>query len=100
MTLLPKKKRILDPDYLKWIRTKPCAICGSTQNVQAHHENRIGHSTLGGKCDDTRCIPMCYICHRIRHDKGKEIYGLRCPEARILRYNADYVRAGHQLKEG
>jgi len=58
--LHPKKK---SPEYLAYIRSKPCIICNSSE-VVAHHEppKKMG----GGNSTDYHCVPLCARCHRAR----------------------------------
>ena len=53
---------VRDPRYLSWIRSLPCAACGSVFNIDAAHTGLRG---LGQKADDRSCIPLC----RRHHDR-------------------------------
>ncbi len=39
--------------YRRWIRTQPCAVCGSTKRIEAAHTGADGR------------IPLCADCHRL-----------------------------------
>src|SRR5574342_234692 len=54
-----------DPDYLRQVRTLPCAAPGcTTRPVQAHHAGARG---LGQKASDDTCIPLCERHHESWH---------------------------------
>ena len=58
-------KPIRDRKYLAWIRTQPCAVCGSTRNIEAAH---VGPHGLGQKASDRSTIPLCARHHRTGND--------------------------------
>lgn len=62
--LKPRVQRQLDPKYLKWIRTQPCAICGSLYTEAAH----VGPRGFGLRSNDREVIPLCPGHHRTRRD--------------------------------
>ena len=68
--ILPKPKTARNPRYLKWIRSKPC-LNGHLYNVAPHHEGNRG---MGIKASDFDALPLCFECHRKRHDKGRSIW--------------------------
>ena len=37
----------------------------------AHHEG-LGKQGKGLKAPDSHCLPVCFLCHRSRHDLGKQ----------------------------
>ncbi|MCP4651485.1 MAG: DUF968 domain-containing protein, partial [PVC group bacterium] len=82
--------------YKKWIRTKPCLKCWSITGVVAHHENKKGHGSMGSKCSDLRCLPLCSgNCHSSfqgsRHETSREeFWGDIDVEAIILEYNREW----------
>lgn len=47
--------------YKAWIRTLPCAACGSTFEVEAAHTGSDGG--MRQKASDYSCIPLCSDCH-------------------------------------
>jgi hypothetical protein len=49
-------------NYLKWIRTLGCVVCGSTRNIEAAHTGPHG---LGQKSSDFTAIPLCVAHHRL-----------------------------------
>ena len=54
-------KPVRDPRYLAWIRTLPCAVCGSRRGIEASHTGPHG---LGQKSSDLTAIPLCRKHHR------------------------------------
>jgi hypothetical protein len=54
-----------NPQYLRWIRTLPCSVCGSTRYVEAAHTGPRG---LGQKSPDASVIPLCARHHRTGPD--------------------------------
>ena len=60
--------------YCAWIRTLPCAACGTTLGVQAAHTGDDGG--MSQKASDYSCVPLCFSCHR-EYDNGlrsKELF--------------------------
>ena len=55
----PKPER--SPKYLEFIRSMPCAVCGTQRGVEAAH---TGPHALGRKASDFSAIPLCGPCHR------------------------------------
>jgi hypothetical protein len=51
--------------YLAWIRTLPCVVCGSTRGIEASHTGPHG---LGQKSSDYSAIPLCVKHHRTGSD--------------------------------
>lgn len=53
--------------YLKWIRTKPCVLCGSIYSIAPHHlrDPQRKHTR---RYNDLNTIPVCFDCHRSLHD--------------------------------
>lgn len=97
----PKEVPVRDQGRLAFARSMPCVLCGSIQGVHAHHESPPGHGTLSGKTSDRNTLPLCFVCHRLRHDKGREIYGGIDVEGLIQRINEAYDRRSpHKRGEG
>jgi hypothetical protein len=62
----PRRKRLRqgpprDPRYMAWIRTLPCAVCGSRWRVEAAHTGCDGG--MSQKASDYSCVPLCRYCH-------------------------------------
>lgn len=49
--------------YLKWVRNRPCAVCGNPES-EPHHL-RLGFAGIGQKSSDCLCVPLC----RVHHDE-------------------------------
>jgi hypothetical protein len=62
--LPPQSKRFTDPEYLRWVRSRPCCVCGAWP-VEAHHAGLRG---FGMKSADDTAIPLCTLHHRAWHD--------------------------------
>lgn len=69
-----KQKPIRDPKRLAFCRELPCSCCGATEGIQAHHEARKGDKAMGGKVGDDFTLPLCWRCHRLRHDHGRDTF--------------------------
>jgi hypothetical protein len=54
---------VRDRKYLAWVRTQPCAVCGSWRWVESAHTGPRG---LSQKADDRQAIPLC----RVHHQRG------------------------------
>jgi len=53
---------VRDWRYRAWIRTLPCAACGSTHQVEAAHTGTDGG--MRQKASDRSCVPACHDCHQ------------------------------------
>jgi len=51
--------------YLAWIRTLPCVVCGTDRGIEASHTGPHG---LGQKSSDYSAIPLCIKHHRTGRD--------------------------------
>jgi len=60
-------------DYLDFIRSRPCTLCGNPQ-TEPHHDIRrlpgISEARLAQKGSDFLCIPLCNPCHTKLHRGG------------------------------
>jgi hypothetical protein len=87
-----RMKPARNPQYLRWIRTLPCAACGTTRHVEAAHTGPRG---LSQKSPDTSAIPLCPRHHRTGDDsyhklgprKFSEVHQLDIP-ALVARLSA------------
>src|SRR5689334_13974397 len=62
----PAKKRRTPPRdeaYRAWIRSQPCAVCGTHWSVEAAHTGSDGGMRM--KASDYSCIPLCVDCHQL-----------------------------------
>jgi len=58
-----KIKPIESERFKKFIRGKPCRVCGTWLCIQAAHQNVWG-GVMGGKVSDLQTLPLCASCHR------------------------------------
>lgn len=58
-----RQPRLIDPNFLAFIRTKPCTCCGRHPPSEAAHI-RIGLFARGMKPHDKHAVPLCAWCHR------------------------------------
>lgn len=69
----PKPITHRDPKYRKFIRSKPCVICGKKSTF--HHESGLGDSGgMSKKCSDYFGIPLCKDHHHERGQIGFESF--------------------------
>ena len=55
---------IKNPNYLKALRSKPCAICGRPGPSEPHHiRNLDGPTGVGCRPSDYLALPACRHCH-------------------------------------
>jgi hypothetical protein len=59
-----------NPEYLAFIRSKPCCACG--RPAEAHHA--LGRRGVGVKPSDFGCVPLCREHHRECHEKGTKTF--------------------------
>lgn len=60
-----------DPDYLDYVRTQPCILCGVQHRSEAHHAKVGQNIAVAMKTEDFRAIPLCHKCHLgIAHQEG------------------------------
>lgn len=87
-----KEKPVEDKKYKQFIREQPCLTPGCPWPPSPHHEQEPHKGIMGGKCDDRRCVPLCFSCHRKRHDYGRTFYKTHNidVEAEIIRLNKEY----------
>lgn len=64
----PKPRRLRDPDYLAWIRSRPCIVSGA--RAEAHH---TVPRSIGGS--DYRAVPLAPRLHRELHRLGSGRFG-------------------------
>lgn len=57
-TAFPKPVRQTDEDYLDYIRSLPCIVCGASPPSDPNHIQTVG---AGGS--DYGTLPMCRRCH-------------------------------------
>lgn len=57
----PSQRPERSQSYLRFLRSQPCAVCGSTRGVEAAHSG--GHG-ISQKADDFLAVPLCRRHHR------------------------------------
>jgi hypothetical protein len=59
----------VDPNYLAWLRTRPCRCCHVHPPSDPHHLRHNQHgAALGAHIkDDRRAISLCRRCHDMLH---------------------------------
>lgn len=67
----PKPQVHRSQEYMAFVRTLPCYICGNPE-TEAHHSEG-GHS-MAQKGDDTSCVPLCHVHHAEIHQLGKRSF--------------------------
>ena len=82
-------KPVRNPEYLKWIRTLPCAVCRTRRGVEAAHTGLHG---LGQKSSDLSAIPLCARHHRTGPDSYHKLGPRRFAEAHRLNVPAIVAR--------
>ncbi len=90
--MLHKPVTARSEDYKAWVRGLIC-LCCHRPSPEPHHEPRASDNGMGMKVSDFRCIPLCALHHRLRHDRGKETFAREWNldyEAVIARLNAIY----------
>jgi len=55
-----REARWRSDEYLAWVRTRPCVVCGSIGGVAAHHLKGVLNASGGGlKAPDSLSMPAC-----------------------------------------
>ena len=94
---MEKQRTYRNEPYLGYIRTLPCCVCGRSR-VEAHHADTGG---VGIKCNDTRAIPLCRICHTECHSLGKETFqGRKNVDFKVMQIKCleEYIVAVFEIK--
>ena len=81
---------VRDRNYLAWIRTLPCAHCGTSHGIEAAHTGSDGGMRL--KASDTTCVPLCRECHQaapVSYHRDRAAMGIDW-EALVSRLNDVY----------
>ena len=60
-----------DNNYLEWVRTRPCIVCGCMHRSEAHHVKIKELVAMGKKTPDWTALPLCHKCHMsVAHGTG------------------------------
>ncbi len=82
---------VRDHKYKAWIRTLPCAACGTTHGIEAAHTGSDGG--MRQKASDLSCVPLCNDCHQsapVSYHRNREGLGIDFP-ALVSRLNDVYA---------
>ncbi|WP_306801899.1 DUF968 domain-containing protein [Providencia sp. PROV257] len=71
LMLKPKFKRWTSDEYIKWVKSQPCCVCGATSD-DAHHLIGHGQGGMGTKAHDLFTIPLCRVHHGELHKDPNE----------------------------
>lgn len=77
---MQRRPRVTDSDYLAWIRSLPCLLCGDNTTVEAAHvrmaEPRLHKRPTGKgeKPDDRWALPLCHAHHERQHSAGERVF--------------------------
>lgn len=66
----PKLTRWESAGYLKFVRSQPCVVTGTTEAIEAHHVIGHGHSGMAMKTHDIMTFPLSHQAHMKLHDGG------------------------------
>jgi Putative HNHc nuclease len=71
--MMQRRPRRRDEFHLKWIRERPCILCGATPVDAAHikmADGRIGKpiASMNEKADDRFTLPLCRAHHLEQHE--------------------------------
>lgn len=66
----PKLTRWQNEAYLKFVRSQPCVVTGTTEAVEAHHVIGHGQSGMAMKTHDLMAFPLSHNEHMKLHDNG------------------------------
>ncbi len=67
---LQKDLPIRNKEYLKWVSTLDCSVCGAPAD-DPHHLIGIGYGGTGTKACDLYSMPVCRGCHTAIHQTPK-----------------------------
>ena len=63
-----KQKAFRSKEYLAFVRTLPCSVCGTDQDIVAHHLIGVGGmGGMGTKAPDNYAMPLCATDHHNLH---------------------------------
>ena len=68
-------KRYVNLKHLKYVRERPCMVCGTDYGIEAHHLLRPWRGARGMslKAGDENTVPLCNKHHRELHQIGNEV---------------------------
>lgn len=65
----PRKVKESDKEYLAWLRTLPCAVCGHNPPSEAAHVRLGGRAGIGQK-PLFSAVPLCHAHHAQQHTQS------------------------------
>jgi hypothetical protein len=68
---IAEPRRHRNKEYLRFVATKPCFVCGRKPS-DPHHLRFTQARALGRKVSDEFAVPLCRIHHRLVHRVGNE----------------------------
>jgi hypothetical protein len=75
---IPKKakrsSRWRSQAHLAFVRSRACAMCGSTSYIEAAHVRFGSGAGMGSKPDDFLAVGLCNPCHRRQHEVGERTF--------------------------
>ncbi|WP_413734362.1 DUF968 domain-containing protein [Sodalis sp. RH21] len=66
LMLRPKRRRWVNEQYTRWVKSQPCEGCGNPSD-DPHHIIGYGQGGMGTKAHDLFVIPLCRRCHDELH---------------------------------
>ena len=100
MNPTPKPQRYKSKKYRDFVSDHKCSVgidCCQYEKTDPHHEPEDRHGTMGGKCDDSRCIPLCRKHHMERESPngGKKTFYKKYhwvnPEREMIKLLTEYI---------
>lgn len=64
-----------DAEFLDWVRSKPCSVCGAVPPSEAAHVRRVSSGAGTGIKPEYSAIPLCHTCHARQHNEGESAIG-------------------------
>lgn len=61
-----------DKEYMSYVRSQACLVCGCHNGIEAHHLRIEGMGGTAKKPPDWMVVPLCQSCHRMYHIKGHQ----------------------------
>jgi len=91
----PKQKRIIDKDYIEWLKQQQCCISGdiTTERIEvvpAHQT--LGYGCMAGKGHDPWALPLRADLHDLEHHGHKSFWRGRNIPQMILDHNYKYYK--------
>jgi len=65
----PKQKTYRNKDYLNYIRSLPCLICGNPESEAHHVRRQYWMASMGRKPHDYVAIPLCRTHHTAANEQ-------------------------------